>query len=526
MSVKFNVEVLIVGGGTGGCAAAMAAASMGKRVLMTEETDWVGGQLTSQAVPPDEHPWIEKFGCTARYRRFRDLVRRYYSDHYSLTAAARAEQYLNPGAGAVSALCHEPRVALAVIEAMLAPHISAGRLDVRLQWRPLSATSEGDRVTSITFRDLATGETHELTAPMIIDATELGDLLAMADVEYVSGAESRDDTGEANAVEGPAQPDNVQGITWCFAMSNDEGSNRVIDRPKNYEKWRDYVPQLTPEWGGPLVSWKRMSPVLNSVTVNMLAAKGEFSMWLYRQIVCAANHEPGTMPFDATIVNWPQNDYWENNIIDRPEDEVAVYLEESRELSMALFYWMQTEAPRHDGGTGYPGLFLRGDLLGTKDGMAKAVYVREARRIKAMFTVTENHVGKDALGGKPATQFEDSVGVGAYRIDLHPSTAGNNYIDLSAHPFQIPLGALVPVRVKNLLPACKNIGSTHLTNGCYRLHPVEWNIGEAAGLLAAFALDRGVEPQAVREQPALLADFQALVDAQGIERNWPELRAL
>ena len=50
-------------------------------------------------------------------------------------------------------------------------------------------------------------------------------------------------------------------------------------------------------------------------------------------------------------------------------------------------------------------------------------------------------------------------------------------------PFEIPLGALLPERVENLLPACKNIGTTHITNGCYRLHPVEWNIGEAAGAL-------------------------------------------
>ena len=52
-------------------------------------------------------------------------------------------------------------------------------------------------------------------------------------------------------------------------------------------------------------------------------------------------------------------------------------------------------------------------------------------------------------------------------------------------PFQIPLGALLPIRVENLLPACKNLGVTHITNGAYRLHPVEWNTGEAAGMIAS-----------------------------------------
>ena len=231
------------------------------------------------------------------------------------------------------------------------------------------------------------------------------------------------------------------------------------------------------------------------------------------------------MPHEVTLVNWPQNDYWEGNIVDQPEDEVARYLEEARQLSLSLLYWMQTEAPRPDGGVGYPGLYLRPDMVGTSDGLAKYPYIRESRRIRALFTVTETHVGTEARAGQPAQRFDDSVGVGSYRIDLHPSTGGDNYIDISSLPFQIPLGALIPVRVENLLPACKNIGTTHITNGCYRLHPVEWNIGEAAGLLAAFCLSRETPPHAVYESPGLLADFQALLVRQGIELDWPSLRA-
>ena len=54
-SPDIHTDILIVGGGTGGCAAAMSATSMGMHVIMTEPTDWIGGQLTSQTVPPDEH---------------------------------------------------------------------------------------------------------------------------------------------------------------------------------------------------------------------------------------------------------------------------------------------------------------------------------------------------------------------------------------------------------------------------------------------------------------------------------------
>jgi hypothetical protein len=115
------------------------------------------------------------------------------------------------------------------------------------------------------------------------------------------------------------------------------------------------------------------------------------------------------------------------------------------------------------------------------------------------------------------------VGVGSYRIDLHPSTGGDNYIDVSSLPFQIPLGALIPRRVENLLPACKNLGVTHITNGCYRLHPVEWGIGEAAGALASFCIGRKTKPRAVRNTPGLLKDFQAFLTRQGVELDWPRL---
>src|SRR5947209_14363720 len=122
-----HADIVIIGGGCGGCAAAVAAARAGCRVVLTEETDWIGGQLTAQAVPPDEHPWIESFGCTRLYRRFRDGVRAYYRRHYPLTAEARAVPYLNPGNGSVSKLCHEPRVALAVLHELLARYVSGGR---------------------------------------------------------------------------------------------------------------------------------------------------------------------------------------------------------------------------------------------------------------------------------------------------------------------------------------------------------------------------------------------------------------
>lgn len=82
------------------------------------------------------------------------------------------------------------------------------------------------------------------------------------------------------------------------------------------------------------------------------------------------------------------------------------------------------------------------------------------------------------------------------------------------------MGALVPVRVKNLLAGAKNLGTTHITNGCYRLHPVEWNVGEAAGCLAAHSLDTGKDPHAIHANHELRRTFQRRLVAEGVPLYW------
>jgi len=248
-------------------------------------------------------------------------------------------------------------------------------------------------------------------------------------------------------------------------------------------------------------------------------------LWTFRRVLARENFVDGAVG-DVTIVNWPQIDYWEAPLLGPGVDDAAraAALAGARDLSLSFVHWLQTEAPRPDGGAGYPGMRLRPDVTGTQDGLAMTPYIREARRIRAELTVTEQHVGVQARPeGAGSEVFDDTVGLGRYRIDLHPSTAGRTYVDIEAYPFQVPLGALVPVRVENLLPAGKNIGTTHITNGCYRLHPVEWGIGEAVGALVAFCLDRGLPPRKVRNDATHLADYQRLLsDTLGVTLAWPD----
>ncbi|MBU4198379.1 MAG: FAD-dependent oxidoreductase [Verrucomicrobia bacterium] len=525
---EYKTGLLIVGGGAGGCAAALSACSVNLNVIMTEETDWIGGQLTSQAAPPDEHHAIETHGCTGRYREFRNKVRQYYKDNYPLTTVAQNDPFLNPGKGNVSKLCFEPRVGLHVLQQMLACSVASNKLKILLKRKPVEVDLSGDSIISVALLNSETGERDFIEADYILDATELGDLLALSGSEYVVGAESADETGEPHAVSGPAQPDNVQSFTWCLAVGYDPKCSHIIDKPSNYQFWKNFTPSMSPPWSGRLLSWTysqpwTLKPQASGIGLMDLPiqAADTSDLWRYRRLLCSDHYNA---PIDeVTLINWPQNDYVNGNIIDKSEDEIQKHLHASKDLSLSLLYWLQTEAPRPDGGIGYPGLYPRPDITGTEDGLAKYPYIRESRRIKALFTITELHVTKESSDNHTASFFKDSVGIGSYHIDLHPSSGGNNYIHCGATLFQIPLRSMIPVRMKNLIPACKNIGTTHITNGCYRLHPVEWNIGESAGLLAAFCLQNKVYPRQVAERGEVLGEFQKLLADQKIELEWPSI---
>ncbi|MBL8061175.1 MAG: FAD-dependent oxidoreductase [Chthonomonas sp.] len=513
--MEASCDILIVGGGTGGCAAAMAACSLGYRVVMTEETDWVGGQLTSQAVPPDEHQWVETHGCTLRYRQFREAVRKYYRDHFPLTDQARNNKLLNPGNGWVSRLCFSPRVGLAVLTGMLARYRATGQLQIWHQCVPISATVDGDRVTSVRVIDTDTGLETDVTFGFVLDATEIGDLLPMTGTEYRVGAESQAEFGEMDAPE-VANPRDIQAFTWCLCVGFDPAGGRApIEKPQQYDYWKSFEPVMEPRWTGKLFSWTFFDAISNSdKRIKFLGKTGMFS---YRRIIDSSIFE--TFSHDYSMINWVQNDHFDA-VIDEPEDRTAVVYENARQQSLSILYWLQTEAERDDGGIGYSELYAAGDPVGTRDGLAMAPYHRESRRIKARFTMTEAHVGKD-MRPDGAVEFWDSIGIGSYRMDLHPSASGRNGIDNDAWPYQVPLGSLVPERMTNLLPACKNIGVTHIANGCTRLHPTEWNIGEAAGLLAAYCLGDEITPQGVYEDRNRVVEFQNLCVAQGIEIEWP-----
>ncbi|HEV3007682.1 MAG TPA: FAD-dependent oxidoreductase [Burkholderiales bacterium] len=486
-------EILIAGGGTGGFAAALAAARSGRRVVLLEETDWLGGQLTAQGVSAlDEHEHIESFGGTRSYYELRTRLREHYGQP-------------NPGACWVTRLAFEPRVAVAVLERMLPPQV-----EIHRRVKIVAVTTEHDRITEVLAMGLDDGRRVRLQPELVIDATELGDLLPLCGAEHVIGAETVAQTGEPQAQPVEAKPHCVQSFTYTFACERRaRGENHVIPRPEKYEHYKTAQPySLRIEVHGGEIYGETSGWLEYRLYDTMPGTKG--GLWTYRRLIEGKRFSCS----DVTMFNWPGNDYRDLSILDCSPPDAARALQDAKRVSLGFLYWLQTEQ-------GAPELHLRPEIMGSADGLSKHPYIRESRRIKAKKTIVEQEVSARYQKGPRAAHFADSVGVGWYPIDIHRSGPDDVGASCRTKPFQIPLGALLPVRIANLIAGAKNIGTTHITNGCYRLHPVEWNVGEAAGALAAFALGGRMPPAAVREDAGALGRFQQHLQEQGIPLAWP-----
>jgi hypothetical protein len=512
-------DVLVAGGGTGGVAAALAAARAGQRVLLTEETDWIGGQLTAQGISAlDEHEHIEGFGGTRAYSALREAIRDHYRRRSPLLAR---EPHPNPGRCWVTRLAFEPRVALGALEATLGPHVEAGRLRILRRTRAVAAERSGDRLASVLVVQLDERRWTRIRPRLVVDCTELGDLLPLAGAAHVVGAESRAETGEPHAQPELGRPRCVQSFTYPFVLDNPgPGRDHRIPRPEGYERYREAQPYaLRIHVHGGEIYGEETGWLQYQVFDQAPGTKG--GLWSYRRLIDASlfPHDAG-YPHDISMINWPGNDYRDLSLLEGGPLEQARALQEGKRVSLGFLHWLQTEAPRPGGPPGWPELRPRADVFDTPDALAKFPYIRESRRIRGLGTVREQDVAVAHQPGARAAFFADSVGVGWYPIDIHRAVPEEVGVSTRTRPFQIPLGALIPRGTANLLAGAKNLGVTHITSGCYRLHPVEWATGEAAGTLAAFALERRRDPAAVHADPELRQALQRRLVEAGVPLYW------
>ncbi|GLW73885.1 hypothetical protein Kpho02_61830 [Kitasatospora phosalacinea] len=490
---QLAAEIAVIGGGLGGVAAALAAAEAGRTVVLTCDQQVLGGQITTQLVPAlDEHPHIEApGGASASYLRLRRLLRAEYGG---------AD---NPGGGWVSRLCFEPAAALRVLDALLAPHVAAGRLRIVTGVRPVRAVREDGRLTSVRLGD-RDGRELAVAAEVFCDATETGELLPLAGAPWAIGSEGRTAFGESLALPGGPHPHAVQSCTTGLLVEHRPGEDHTVPRPEGYERWRDAQP-FTLEIAG----WDDRAHRYRMFTDG---PDGHPPFWTYRRLREGARF--GTT--DLALINWAGNDYADASLVHEPERART----ESRRLSLAFLHWLQTECLRDDGtGRGYPGLRPVADDACAPGGLAAEPYVRESRRLAPPAPVRQQDL-EPVPGAARAANRPDSGGLAFYHMDLHARIGHAQSAYSPTAPFQVPLSALVAGTPRNLLAAAKNLAATQAAAAAYRVHHGEWAVGEAAGTLAAQSLARALDPAELIDERDELTLLQLALVRRGVPLAW------
>ncbi|HEU0120282.1 MAG TPA: FAD-dependent oxidoreductase [Bryobacteraceae bacterium] len=487
-------DVLIAGAGMGGVGAALRAAARGHQVCLTEEATWIGGQATAAGVSAlDENKFIELTGGTRLYNDFRRRIREHYKHTYHPHHPA---ENFNPGGCYVSSLCFEPKVGVHALEEMIRPHRN---ILLFRRTRVLDLERQGNRITAALLWNIDRKQAVKVVPKFVLDATEMGDLLPLAKTPYTVGSEPKAATAEPHAAEA-ANPACVQSFTYPFIIENRPGESHTIAKPEDFEKIRDHQPfgmvmNYPAEYG-----WRgRFEYTMfgdDPPVPNNMSPRPFFS---WRRVFNSGAY-PGKHT-DQALMNWPRQDYHDESVLDRTPEDTARVLQNAKKVSMAFLYWLQNDQKT-------PSLKLRTDQMGTADGLSQLPYIRESRRLQAQGMVREQDIVFENSPRARAVPFADSVGTGFYMVDIHPCGPNEKGRMMMPKPFQVPLAAMLPKDLENFLPASKNLGVTHLTNGAYRLHPIEWNVGEAAAVVASLRLKNGTAPTEMVQRELTAAGVQ------------------
>jgi hypothetical protein len=507
---EHTCDVVIIGGGMGGVSAALTAATSSLSVCLTEPTLWLGGQLTSEGVSAlDENPWIETTGATATYSELRRRILDFYRTRYGKpSATSTSNGRFNPGDCWVSTLCFQPSAGLAALQSMLEPLIANGKLHIWLNTVPTGVQRKGRTMQSVQAYDFANRRWLRFKGRYFIDATEWGDLIQLSGLPYRVGAEARSETGEPNA---PlvADPDAIQSFTYPFMLLKTNHAAESAIAPVYYQALRHRYTLRVDYGQGKYLTYGMFSKTPGT--------PGSF--WTYRRSVDTVQFRPGPFSGDLSTINWDSNDYCDSRLLSTDPLAQASALQQGKRVSLGFAWWLQHDVKRDDGtGYGYPQLELDKKSMGSTDGLAQQPYIRESRRILALTSIVEQDLAVQFQPGARARLYPDSVGIGQYSIDIH--SCGRKDFTSASKPYEIPLGALIPQGSDNLLAASKDIGTTHITNGAYRLHPTEWAIGEAAAATVVWSIDHHSTPKQIDTNSEQLQGLQHWLVQHGQPIFW------
>ncbi len=464
-------DVLIIGGGTSGVSAGISSARMGVQTMIVEESEWLGGMLTSAGVSATDGNYRLPSGF---WGEFKDSLINYYGGADKLQT------------GWVSNVQFEPSVGNKILQ-----QIASQEKNLTILFKSsLKSIKKVDKKWVVVIE--TPNKTITLYPKIVVDATELGDVAVACGVQYDVGMENREITNEDIA---PNESNNViQDLTYV-AILKDYGKDVTINQPQNY----------TPS----LFACSCKNPLCKT-------PKEENRLWSTEKMLTY-----GKLPNNKYMINWPieGNDYY-LNLIGKTKEEREKTLEKAKNHTLCFIYFLQKEL-------GMNTLGLADDEFPTKDKLPIIPYHRESLRIHGLVRFTFNHIIE------PYTQneklYRTSIAVGDYPVDHHHARypKWEELPDLHFRPipsYGLPLGVMIPKNSNGLIVAEKSISVSNIVNGTTRLQPVVLQIGQTAGILAALAVKNKKEVQDIsvrKVQKELLSQGNYLLPYLDVKKENP-----
>ncbi|MEM6452547.1 MAG: FAD-dependent oxidoreductase [Cyanobacteria bacterium P01_D01_bin.105] len=525
-------SILIVGGSTAAYSAALIALQMQVDVCLVQPLKMVGGQFTAQALPASDDGDLVKqpasrtsvdgelFSLSKNQKWFRDRQRQLQP------VSGRTQK--NPGGAWVCPITTTPVIAARALNERLIPYLNSGKLTlignsipVEVLFAPLATDNRprAPHVIGVKFKNKNSGHLFSVGAQVTIEATDYGDLLELADLPSRVGQESRLDTGEAILPDRPV-PECQQSFTFNVVVERTAPrQSQTFAAPAGFDRepWLNRQDFTSDFWLNKPSGWEKRTFF------------EPYGIFRYRRLQRRSLNPKAVNIGDVAVINWGTsddpikgqccgNDFRRGHLIGISPEEREVILQRARDRAQAYIHYLQTNGGAH--------LKPRGDLTWSNDGIALEPYVRESRRGIALTTIRHEDVAESFFPEQARARcFDDSVGIGQYHyLDLHGNLVKGHITptgkDAAARPFSLPAKSLVPMTTEGLILSAKSIGTTHITNAAYRMHPIEWAIGEASGFLAVFSVWAQLQPRTIVETRPLLRKLQGFMTRNGIPIFW------
>ena len=465
-------DVVIVGGGAGGTSAAIQSARNGAKTLLIEETNWLGGMLTSAGVSAIDGNYKLPSGF---WGEFKDSL----VSHYGSLEALKT--------GWVSNVLFEPKVGNEILKS-----IAQNEKNLKILYS--TSTQSVSKHDGNNFNYQIKTSEGTFFSKILIDGTELGDLLPMIDVDYDVGMDSNEMYDENIAPE--IKNDIIQDLTFVMILKN-YNKKVKIDKPEGYDASEFYCS-----------------------TSHKDCPESDKALWSPQQMM---NY--GKLPNDKIMINWPiyGNDYY-SNLIEMSKEEREVVFEKAKNKSLRYLYYIQDEL-------GFDNYSISDDEYETDDNFPLIPYYREARRMKGQVTFSLNYI-KNPYDQKHKL-YRTGVLVGDYPVDHHHDAhpEKEKLPKLAFYPipsYSLPFGSLISKKNSNFLVAEKSISVSNLVNGTTRLQPVVLQIGQIAGLIASESIKQNKKPNElnIRHIQSLILENGGYIQPYlDVEKTHPHFKA-